>query len=168
MIISRKFNSASCIQICFHFIYSCIKLRYPEAEIISRCYSINNVMWGKAIIRHYVINGEDDYLNKFLHRHVVTSTLVEEGLAAFESESGFSKKPELLHRLSCFVSKLPGLLNIISFFSKSFETNHLCIFLTFFLFEIIRCRITIPDRISLRIAEKISWRLALFIGSALP
>jgi hypothetical protein len=61
-------------------------------------------MWGRAVIRHYVINGEEDYLIHFLHRHNVTSELVEEAIVAFESES--SKKPEVLHRLSSFVSKL--------------------------------------------------------------
>ena len=64
-------------------------------------------MWGRALVRHYVINGEDDFLINFLHRHAVTSELVEEGIVAFESESSSIKKPEVLHRLSCFVSKLP-------------------------------------------------------------
>lgn len=57
-------------------------------------------------MRHYILNDGSDYLARFVRRHTINSTLVEEVVAAFEQEAGFSKKSETLDRLSHLVSML--------------------------------------------------------------
>ncbi|KAK4021130.1 hypothetical protein OUZ56_003057 [Daphnia magna] len=83
----------------------CETLTYPEAEIVSRGYGFS-VTWGKALMRHYVLNDGSDYLERFIRRHTITPTIVEQVVAAFELESGFSKKSETLDRLERLVSML--------------------------------------------------------------
>lgn len=77
--------------------------RYPEAEIVVRAYGFS-VTWGKALMRHYVLNDGSEYLARFVRRHTITAALVEEVVTAFESEAGFSKKSDTLERISNLVS----------------------------------------------------------------
>jgi len=54
-------------------------------------------------MRHYVLNDESDYLSMFCRRRFITSTVVEEAVAAAESESGL-KKTQVLDRFSRIIS----------------------------------------------------------------
>lgn len=100
------------VSLCYHNLFQHLSFdsvlifgRYPEAEIISRGYGFN-ISWGKALMRHYIINGGTEYLERFVRRHTVTPAIVEEVVTDFEQESGLCKKQEILDRLSRLVSML--------------------------------------------------------------